>query len=348
VQKHLAMTLCYRSDVEPVSPDDEVVYAAPLSHGAGMYTFAYSASAACHVVPASGGFDAGELLDLARAVPGDRLCLFAAPTMVTRLVDEAQRRACGGDGIKSIIYGGGPMYLADLQRALDVLGPRLAQIYGQGESPMTITCLTRAEIADARLRGDHPRMASVGRSHSAVEVRVVDEHGQPCLAGQAGEVVVRGPTVMKGYWDQAEATAAALRQDWLYTGDIGAFDAYGFLTLLDRSKDVIISGGSNIYPREVEEVLLEHPAVREVSVIGVPDPQWGEKVVAFVVLAEMDRSGQASGLVLEAELLAQFDTQCLSRIARFKRPKQYVRLDCLPKNHNGKVLKTELRALFAT
>jgi len=327
------MTLSYCSDVETVEPDDAYVYAAPISHGAGLYTFAYTGSAARHVIPCSGGFDATEVLDLAAKL--DKLCMFAAPTMVNRLVDEAAHRGAATGGIKSIVYGGGPMYVADIARALKLMGPRFAQIYGQGETPMTITCMTREEVAAAGRDGDERRLASVGRSHSVVEVRVVDADGQACAAEVPGEVIVRGPTVMKGYWGDEAATASALRRNWLYTGDIGSFDAQGFLTLRDRSKDVIISGGSNIYPREVEEVLLEHPGIAEASVIGAPDPEWGEKVVAFVVVSGDGASD------------SQLDELCLSRVARFKRPKEYVRLDGLPKNHNGKILKTRLRELYA-
>ena len=144
---------------------------------------------------------------------------------------------------------------------------------------------------------------------------------------------MRGDTVMPGYWNNPNATAQTLRDGWLYTGDMGALDADGFLTLKDRSKDVIISGGSNIYPREVEEVLLLHPQVREVAVVGQRDAEWGEVVVAFLVAEE-------GGAVPEAEL----DALCLEHIARFKRPKEYRWVEALPKNAYGKVLKTELRA----
>ena len=157
--------------------------------------------------------------------------------------------------------------------------------------------------------------------------------GQPLPAGETGEVVVRGDTVMPGYWNNPNATAQTLRDGWLYTGDMGALDADGFLTLKDRSKDVIISGGSNIYPREVEEVLLLHPRVREVAVVGQRDAEWGEVVVAFLVAGE-------GGAVPEAEL----DALCLEHIARFKRPKEYRWVAALPKNSYGKVMKTELRA----
>ena len=156
--------------------------------------------------------------------------------------------------------------------------------------------------------------------------------GQTCPAGDTGEVVVRGDAVMAGYWRNEEASVQALRDGWLWTGDMGAMDVDGFLTLKDRSKDVIISGGSNIYPREVEEVLLRHPGVREVSVVGHPDPEWGEVVVAFVVGQRLD--------------VAVLDGLCLAHIARFKRPKHYRFVDELPKNNYGKVLKTALRELL--
>jgi long-chain acyl-CoA synthetase len=213
-----------------------------------------------------------------------------------------------------------------------VMGPCFAQIYGQGETPMTITAAPKEVIADA----SHPRylehLASVGRPQRLVEVQVNDDGGRALPAGEVGEVCVRGPTVMRGYWNDPEASAKALRSGWLWTGDLGEFDAEGFLTLRDRSKDLIISGGSNIYPREVEEVLLAHPGVAEVSVIGRADPEWGETVVAFVV---------ARGAVPGADAL---DRHCLERIARFKRPKEYRFVTELPKNNYGKVLKTQLRS----
>jgi long-chain acyl-CoA synthetase len=165
-----------------------------------------------------------------------------------------------------------------------------------------------------------------------VQVRVADENDAPMPVGEVGEILVRGESVMTGYWRNPEASAQALRHGWLHTGDVGAFDGAGYLTLKDRSKDLIISGGSNIYPREVEEVLLRHNAVAEVSVVGAPDPEWGERVVAFVVARD--------GAALTQETL---DRLCLDNIARFKRPKEYRFVPNLPKNNYGKILKTELR-----
>lgn len=311
----VTMSLAYHTDVDPTGPLDTILHAAPMSHGSGIYILPHVAAGALNAVPESGGFEAAEIFSLTRH--WTRTSMFAAPTMVKRLVDHP------GDadpsGIRTLVYGGGPMYVADARAALDRLGACLAQIYGQGESPMTITVLRKDQIADAA----HPRwlerLGSVGMANAAVEVRVAED----------GEVLVKGDVVMAGYWKNPEASAEALRGGWLHTGDIGTMDADGFLTLKDRSKDVIISGGSNVYPREVEEVLLTHPAVAEVSVIGRPDPEWGEVVIAYVV-----------GTAPEKDL----DALCLSAIARFKRPKAYVYVNALPKNNYGKVLKTELRA----
>lgn len=324
----LAMSMAYHVDVDAIEADDAIVYAAPMSHGAGLYQFAFLMRAARHLVPASGGFDPAELVALA-AAPG-RLCLFAAPTMVRRLVDQVAAGGADCSGFKTIVYGGGPMYAADIERALAVMGPRFVQIYGQGESPMTISALARAHLLDRGHPRHAARLASVGTAFACVELRVADAQGASLPPGQTGEVLVRGDTVMAGYWRDPEASARTLRDGWLWTGDLGALDADGFLTLLDRSKDLIISGGSNIYPREVEEVLLRHPGVREAAVVGAADAEWGELVVAFVVA---DAGVDAAAL----------DAWCLQQIARFKRPKAYRFVAALPKNNYGKVLKTTLR-----
>lgn len=326
----LMASLSYFADIDPVAASDSVLHAAPLSHGAGLYGLPHVARGAVSVVPASGALDGAELVDLLGRWPG--MSFFAAPIMVRRLAADPALAGADLSGLKTIIYGGAPMYLADLEAALETFGPRLAQIYGQGETPMTITGLSKADHADR----DHPRwrerMQSVGFPRTDVEVRVVDEDDVPMPAGEVGEVVVRGDVVMTGYWHLAEATEETLRGGWLHTGDMGSFDDDGFLTLRDRSKDLIISGGMNIYPREVEEVLLTHPGVQAVAVVGRPDPEWGEAVVAFVVAGE---DGEPA--------TDELDRACTDRIARFKRPKDYRFLDALPTNNYGKVLKRELR-----
>jgi long-chain acyl-CoA synthetase len=323
----LAMTLNYLADVDAAAAGDHLLHAAPMSHGSGLYILPNVAAAATQLVPASRGFEVAEIDEILALVP--KVKFFAAPTMVMRLVDGMQGAA---QGLKGIIYGGGPMYVADCQRALERFGPRLTQIYGQGEAPMTITVLPAAEHVDDHDGRRLQRLASVGRAQTGVELAVLDAGDRPLAEGEIGEVAVRGDMVMSGYLNDVEATARTLANGWLHTGDLGRLDGQGYLTLVDRSKDLIISGGSNIYPREVEEVLLRHPQVREVAVIGVPEPDWGEVAVAAVVAQPGARPDETA-----------LDAHCLEHIARFKRPKRYVFLDELPKNATGKVLKRELR-----
>lgn len=326
----IAASLGYFSDVDPIAPTDAKLHAAPLSHGSGLYGLPHVAKAANNILGESSHFDPAEIAELLQAWSG--VSLFAAPTMLTRLIADPAFAAADHRNLKAIIYGGGPMYVADVLRAVDLLGPRLVQIYGQGESPMTITALARAYHLDRSHPRWRERLGSAGLPFAGVELRIADGEDRALPAGETGEVLVRGDTVMAGYWRDDAASAQTLRGGWLHTGDLGAIDADGFLTLRDRSKDMIISGGSNIYPREVEEALLRHPGLAEVSVVGRAHADWGEEVVAFIV----PRPGEA---VAEAEL----DRLCLASIARFKRPRAYIVVDALPKNNYGKVLKTELR-----
>ena len=322
-------TFAYLSEVDPTAPGDTLMHAAPMSHGSGLYIMAHVVRLGLQVTPESGGFEPDEIFKL--FAHWRKTSMFAAPTMIKRLVEADAD--CDPRAIRTLIWGGAPMYVEDALAALDRFGPRLAQIYGQGEAPMTITTLGKEDIADR----DHPRwrerLGSAGKPYACVEVMVADGEDRSLPQGETGEILVRGDVVMAGYWRNPQATAASLRSGWLHTGDVGLFDAEGYLHLKDRSKDLIISGGANVYPREVEEVLLAHAQVREVSVIGRPDREWGEAVVAYIV-------GEASA--------AELDALCLQRIARFKRPKDYVFVPALPKNNYGKILKTELRVLDAS
>ena len=331
----MTMGLTYFIDVDPVTAYDTMAYAAPMSHGAGIYAIPHLMAGARHVVPASGGVDPAELFALGEAL--GPLSTFAAPTIVKRLVDHAEQHGISADTsgrtFKTIVYGGAPMYAADMARALRVMGPRFVQIYGQGETPMVGTALSRRQLADTQRPRWAERMASVGVAQTPVQVRVADAEGRTLPTGEVGEVLIKGDSVMAGYWLDPEASSAAVRDGWLFTGDVGCLDDDGFLTLKDRSKDLIISGGSNIYPREVEEVLLTAPGVADAAVVGAPDAEWGEVVVAFVV------AHSAGGVTPET-----LDAHCLAQMARFKRPKRYVLVDELPKNNYGKVLKTALRA----
>ncbi|MCV7280694.1 long-chain fatty acid--CoA ligase [Mycolicibacterium flavescens] len=315
----MAMTVSHLADFDDPDENCSLVHGAPMSHGSGLYVPPYVLRGARQVIPESAAFEPEEFLDLCEHHPG--CSAFLAPTMVQRLVQTG--RSCPAN-LRTIVYGGGPMYVESLKKALAAFGPVFVQLYGQGEAPMTITGLRRGDHIDT----DDAALGSVGYARSGVDVAVWREDDTPAAVGEIGEIVCRGDVVMSGYWKNPEATAATLQNGWLRTGDMGSFDERGYLTLRDRSKDVVISGGSNIYPREVEEVLLEHPGVVEAGVVGAPDEEWGEVVVAFIV-----------GSVTAQEL----DAHLLERIARFKRPKRYEFIDELPKNSYGKVLKRALR-----
>jgi long-chain acyl-CoA synthetase len=319
----LFQTHAYFADIDKLGPGDSILHPAPLSHGSGCYALPHFAAGAVNVIPESGSFDPEEIFALLDHWPN--ASFFAAPTMVVRLL--ASPAARSPRNLKTIIYGGAPMYVADSLKAIDLFGPRLYQLYGQGEAPMTITGLPQSE------HEKRTHLESAGVPRTGVEVKILNESDAELPTGEIGEIVTRSDCVMAGYWKNPEATKKTLRGGWLRTGDLGSIDAEGFLTIKDRSKDMIISGGANIYPREIEEVLLRHPAVAECSVVGRAHPEWGEEVIAFVV---------RRGDVAPAEL----ENLCLDNIARFKRPREYRFVDALPKNNYGKVLKTELRKLL--
>jgi long-chain acyl-CoA synthetase len=244
--------------------------------------------------------------------------------MVNRLSRHADSISFNKEHLGSIIYGGAPMYLEDIRRSLAVFGPRLVQIYGQGETPNTISYLSQHIHADVSNPHYGAILNSVGVPRMGIEVRVVDEDDRELPAERIGQVLVRSEVTMAGYWNNPGASASTLKDGWLHTGDLGCFDALGYLSLKDRAKDVIISGGSNIYPREVEEVVLLHAGVLETAVIGRPSPEWGEEVIAYVVCREEHK-------VTAADL----DALCLQHIARFKRPKAYRFVDRLPKRRSS-------------
>jgi acyl-CoA synthetase (AMP-forming)/AMP-acid ligase II len=325
----MAMTIAHLADFECLEPSHSLIHAAPMSHGSGLYMLPYVARGARQIIPTSPSFDPSEVLELCGVHPG---CgMFLAPTMVRRLRIAAEEAGGRPTNLRSILYGGGPMNVTELKRSLEVFGQVFIQLYGQGEAPVTITGLRREDHSTA----DESTLGSAGWPRSGMEIAVVDNRGVPLGFGEVGEIVCRGDVVMSGYWNNPEATAEALRDGWLWTGDIGSMEANHRLTLRDRSKDVIISGGTNIYPREVEDALISHPGVAEVCVVGQPDPEWGESVAAFVV-------PEAGSTLTDEEL----DAHCSARIARFKRPKLYVYVEALPKNSYGKILRRELAKCF--
>jgi long-chain acyl-CoA synthetase len=324
----LAMAGAYFADVAPVDARDTLLHVAALSHASGLFALSFLGRGATQVLPASGGFEAGELLDLVAA--HHRSTFFLPPVLLRRLLAGRELADLDARRVGTVLVGAAPVRAEDLRAGVAAFGPRVWNGYGQGETPNTITCMTTAEVAASL---DHPdRLTSVGTARFATCVRVVDEDDRELPPGEAGEVVVAGPTVMAGYLGRPDATAEALHGGWLHTGDVGRFDAEGYLTLVDRAKDVVITGGYNVYPREVEDVLAADPAVADVAVIGVPDEQWGERVVAVVV----PRKGRHVDP-------AALDARCLAALARHKRPREYVVRAELPRNPAGKVLKTVLR-----
>ena len=328
-----AMAAAQHCDYGTPPPGACFVHHAPLSHASGLLAIPFVANGALQVIPGPEHRSVEGVLALTSH--WGNAYLFSAPTFLNRLVAGASANPADADGIRTIFFGGAPMYVEDLSRALAVFGPRLAQIYGQGESPMTISGVPAHAYGSVTGDDLSRLMASVGWVRSGVEIAILDENGERLAPGTPGMVAVRGDVVMSRYWNMAEATASTLIGGWLHTGDIGIFDDTGLLSLIDRAKEVIISGGLNIYPREVEEVLLSHPDVAEVAVIGLPDAEWGEITAAVVVAREGQR--------IETK---ELDMLCLENIARFKRPKKYFTLDELPKSAYGKILKKEVKTLI--
>ena len=325
----LFMVHAYYADIDFLGPDDSMLHAAPMTHGSGLYGLACVLKGG-HNIVVPGSFDPEQIF--AALTRYRNVSFFAAPTMVSRLINHPLAGSADMRNLKTITYGGAPMYFSDLKRALEIFGPRLMHLYAQGESPMTITGLPKSMHIDDGRADFEARLASTGFPRTGCAVRVVGDDGRDLPPGEIGEIVTRSECVMQGYWNNPEANAKALRDGWLWTGDLGSLDPAGFLTIKDRSKDMIISGGSNIYPREIEEVLLTHTGVLECAVVSRPHADWGEEVIAFVV--------PRTGASLDA---AALDRLCLDNIARYKRPKGYRIVETLPKNNYGKIVKMELR-----
>ncbi|MFO7550732.1 MAG: AMP-binding protein [Haliea sp.] len=326
----MAMTLAYYADIDPLDEHDTLLHLAATSHASGLFGLSFIAKAGNNALPASGGFEAEELAALINHYPN--LTFFMPPTLLRRLDRYPALAHANLDNVKAVLLGAAPITPADLRAGHAMFGAKLWNGYGQGESPCTITAMSKSMIAQCIRDQREDRLASVGIVRTGLRIAVLDDQGQPLPPGETGEVAVSGATVMQGYLNRPDATAETVVAGWLRTGDIGRLDDEGFLTLLDRKKDVIISGGMNIYAREVEDVLHESAAIADIAVIGLPDPEWGENVLAILVASP--------GATPD---LAALDDLCMSRLARFKRPKCYYLLDELPRNASGKVLKRQLR-----
>ena len=323
----------YLADLHNIQPGEIVLHCAPMSHGSGIVALPAVARGAVNAITDTTSFDVDGLLATVERLKVSHIA-FMAPTQIVKTLEDYVPGRYDISSLRAICYGGAPIYVDQLKTAMAVFGPVFVQLYGQGEAPITITGLNAAAHQKLLGAGD-PRIGSAGQVRTDVEAHCVDENDNPLPPGQAGEVVARGDVVMPGYWNNPEATAEALKGGWLHTGDIGYFDDLGYLFLLDRAKDTVISGGNNVYPREVEEVIILHPQVADCVVFGIPDEYWGEAVHAVVV--------PKAGQLLTAQDIISF---CGEHMAGYKKPKAVDFVDALPVSGYGKVLRREVREKY--
>jgi fatty-acyl-CoA synthase len=324
---HMAFViLSHISDLMPdLTDEDASLVVAPLSHGAGVHALTQVARGAVSILLPSEKFDPDEVF---RLVARHRVTnMFTVPTILKLLAEHPSVDAHDHSSLRHVIYAGAPMYRADQQMILGKLGRVIVQYFGLGEVTGAITVLP-ARLHDAA--DDWPLAGSCGFPRTGMQVAIMDDAGRELAPGETGEICVVGPAVFAGYFDNPDANAKSFRDGWFRTGDLGHLDDRGFLFITGRASDMYISGGSNIYPREIEEKLLTHPAIAEVAVLGVPDPKWGEVGIAVCVAREP---------VGEAALLAWL----AERIARYKLPRRVVFWDALPKSGYGKVPKRLVR-----
>jgi acyl-CoA synthetase (AMP-forming)/AMP-acid ligase II len=303
--------------------NDVMGHLAPLTHGTSFFIYACFILGIPQII-----FCKFEPADLLQAIESKEVSIvFLVPTMLNLILHEYDIRDKDLSHLKTIHMAGAPIAAEKFQLALEILGPKIVQTYGQVEAPNVLTALGRHEAMG--------HLTSCGKESLFSRVKVVDENGEELAPKEIGEVICQGSLVMKGYWNNAQITQKTLRDGWLYTGDLGFFDPEGYLHLVDRKNDVIISGGSNIYPREVEEVLYQHRAVKEACCFGIPDDVWGEKVAAHIVLKEGAR-------VTEAELI----DMCVKELAGYKKPRLLRIVEVLPKSPYGKILRREIKQTY--
>ncbi|SDJ27795.1 AMP-binding protein [Lutimaribacter saemankumensis] len=304
---------------------------APMTHFAGSFIFALTVTGGTHIL-----LDSVEPEAILAAIEAERAqILFLPPTIIYRMLSSPDLGRHDYSSLHRFAYGAAPMAPQKLREAMDVFGPVMTNFFGQAEGIGPICFLSPEDHRPDAGGVWEDRLMSIGKPSILRQVAIVDDDGQPQPPGTRGEVAVRSWGVTQGYENNPQATAEAFKNGWYLTGDIGVADAEGYVTLVDRKKDMIVSGGFNIYPAEVERELLSHPDVQEAAVIGVPDPDWGEAVKAVVEL-------RAGGAVSEAELIAL----CKDRLGSMRAPKSVEFRDELPRNATGKVLKREIRAPF--
>ncbi|MBT8764923.1 AMP-binding protein [Metapseudomonas boanensis] len=317
------------SPTRRAAPGDVMAHVGPITHASGMQIMPLLAVGACNLLLER--YDDRLLLE---TIERERVTrLFLVPAMINRLVNFPEVERFDLSSLRLVMYGAAPMAPALVKRAIGVFGPILAQGYGAGETCSLVTVLTEQDhlVED----GDYRRLASCGRCYFETDLRVVNEVFKDVRPGEIGEIVVKGPDIMQGYWQAPELTAEVMRDGYYLTGDLAIVDEHGYVFIVDRKKEMIISGGFNIYPTEVEQVLYSLPQVFEAAVVGVPDEQWGEAVRAVVVLKP--------GETLSAEAIIE---HCGRTLAGFKKPRAVDFVKELPKNPNGKVVRRLIREAY--
>lgn len=315
--------------------DNRELMAIPLFHVAGAsYLFAFFYGAAVNIIYPQRAFDPQTFLQM---IQDERVTdIHIVPTHLVSMLGMPEIQKYDLGSLKRIWYAGSPMPVELLKKGMDLFGPVFIQAYGQSESgPLVSNLSSRAHMVMDEPPEAQKVLASCGQPCPGVQVRIVDVDDRDVAPGDVGEIVVKSKSLMREYWKKPAETEKVLKNGWLYTGDLGYYDQTGNIYLVDRKKDMIITGGENVYPREVEEVLYQHPAVSEGAVIGIPDPYWIETVHAVVVL----RKGTSA---TEKEIV----DFCKQRLAGYKAPKSVEIVDLLPKNPQGKILKRELRKLY--
>lgn len=322
--RNIASATLAISLVTDVTKDDVIGHVAPLSHGSNFLSHLSWLNGNTQII--YNKFDPEEFID---DIEKDGVTvIFLVPTMINLMIQHPNFDPKKLEKMKSIVMAGSAIAASKFRKAIELLGTKFVQMYGQAEAPMAITTMLRDEQLE--------RVESCGKPSPFVDMKIVDSEMNELPPREIGEIVCKGSLVMKGYWKNEKATKETIVDGWLRTGDLGYVDENGYLYIVDRIKEVIISGGANIYPREVEEVLSKHKGVKEVAVVGVPDEKWGESVVAYVV-----PNGTVE--VKEEELIELSK----NHLASYKKPREVIITDRLPKNAYGKILKKELVKLYA-
>ncbi len=335
LQTHRALEVFYRilnQYCPPETDNPAHLIVGPLTHAAAATSFAFARYSMTNVIAEAKA--PGALLEQMAAEKISHV--FLPPTVIYRLLAHENATACDLSALEAVLYGAAPMSRDKLQEGLRLWGPVFIQMYGQSEAPGAITCLSRVDHMNLGEEGEFNHLNSAGRPTGACEVALMDDDGGIVAPGERGEIVARGELVTPGYYNNPKANEEAHAFGWHHTGDIGIFDRNGYLHVVDRKKDMIITGGFNVYPKEIEQVIWSHPAVQDCAVVGAPDPDWGEKVTAVVEL----KPGQTA---TTDEIIAL----CKDRLGSIKSPKDVQFWDVLPRSAVGKVLKKDIRTMVA-